>query len=212
MRALGLIVVGDYALATGADRHVAFAASVVGKANQSIAWAWFIPADRVHLASALHEAWQRPLAVASFGGLGNGVDDCVRVTINALQVGREQVGLSRHPETEVDGIKTCANIAFFSGNPKQAHAAFERWWGPATRAGDGAALATERIYWALPEAAAAAGARRKVKLDYPAVEQRLIAAGDGEIMLTFTGTSKAKAQGARKALQRALSTIAAAGS
>ena len=205
MGSLGLIVVGDYALATGADRHVAFAASVVGRSNQSLAWAWIIPADRVQLASALHEAWQRPLPVACFGGLGNGVDDGVRVTINALQAGREQVGLSRHPETEIDGVRTCANIAFFSGNPKKAHAAFERWWGSATPHGNSAALATERIHWTLPESTHAIGARRKVKSDYPAVAQRLTAAGDGEVMLTFTGTSKGKAQGARKALQRALS-------
>lgn len=204
MGSLGLIVVGDYALATGADRHVAFAASVVGKANQSLAWAWVIPADRVQLASALHEAWQRPLAVACFGGLGNGVDDCVRVTINALQLGREQVGLSRHPETEIDGLRTCANIAFFPGHPIRAHAAFERWWGAVRLTANGYAVATERIHWTLPESTHAVEARRKVKSDYPEVAQRLTAASDGEVMLTFTGTSKGKAQGARKALQRAL--------
>ncbi len=208
MRALGLIVVGDYALATGADTHVAFVASVVGKANQSIAWAWFLPADRVQLASALHEAWQRPLAVACFGGLGGGVDDNVRMTLAALQLGREQVGLSRHPETEIDGVKTCANIAFFSGDPKEAHSSFARWWGSVTPDGDGGVLATERIHWALPESVQAVEARRKAKSDYPTVAQRLTAAGDGEVMLSFTGTSKGKAQGARKALQRALSRAA----
>ncbi len=202
--ALGLIVVGDYALATGADRHVAFAASVVGKANQSLAWAWIIPSDRAQLASALDEAWQRPLAVACFGGLGNGVDDCVRITINALQAGREQVGLSRHAETEIDGVRICANIAFFSGHPRIAHPAFERWWGAVRLTGNGTALATERIHWKLPESTQAIEARRKVKSDYPTVAQRLAAAGDGEVMLTFTGASKGKAQGARKALQRAL--------
>ena len=205
MGSLGLIVVGDYALATGADRHVAFAASVLGSVNQSLAWTWLIPADRVQLASALCEAWQRPHAVACFGGLGEGVDDCVRVTMNALQVGREQVGLSRRSETEIEGIATCANIAFFPGSPEKAHPAFARWWGSAVRAVNGAALAIERIRWALPESRHAVDARRKVKSDFPTVAQRLTVAGDGEIMLSFTGTSKAKAQGARKALQRELS-------
>ncbi len=205
MASLGLIVVGDFALATGGDQHVKFVASVLGRAGQSLAWAWFIPADRVQLASALHEAWQRPHAVASFGGLGNGVDDSVRVTLNALQLGREQVGLPRLAATESDDVLTCANAVFFSGHPHKAHAAFERWW--LAQAPDGDAHATERVRWPLPESTHAAGARRKVKADYPAVAQRLTAAGDGEAMLTFTGTSKGKAQGARKALQRALAAI-----
>lgn len=199
---LGLIVVGDYALATGADRHVAFAAALLGKTGRSLAFAWFIPADRVQLASALHEAWQRPHAVACFGGLGHGSDDSVRVTINALQIGREQVGLSRHAQAESDGVVTCANTHFFSGHPDKAHAAFEHWWRSQPLAGE--ALATEQVRWTLPESTDAADARRKVKADFPTVVQRLTAASDGSVMLTFTGTSKGKAQGARKALQRAL--------
>lgn len=199
---LGLIVVSDYALATGADQHVIFAASVLSKANQSLAWAWIVPADRVQLASALHEAWQRPHAVACFGGLGTGVDDCVRVTISALQIGREQVGRTPHAMADIDGVLTCANIAFFSGHPVKAHIPFERWW--RSQPLDGKGLVTERVHWPLPESTRAADARRKVKTDYPAVLQRLTAASDGEVMLTFTGTSKGRAQGARKALQRAL--------
>ena len=201
---LGLIVVGDYALATGADRHVAFAASVLGKSGRSLAFAWFIPADRVQLASALHEAWQRPHAVACFGGLGHGIDDSVRATINALQLGREQVGLPRHAEAVCDGVVKCANTHFFSGHPDKSHAAFERWWLSQTLGA--AALATECVRWTLPESTHAADARRKVKADYPTVAQRLTAASDGEVMLTLTGTSKGKAQGARKALQHALAS------
>ena len=201
---LGLIVVGDYALATGADRHVAFAASVLGITNQSMSWAWLIPADRVQLAGALHEAWQRPHAVACFGGLGEGVDDSVRVTVSALQLGREQVGLSRHSETEIAGMTICANIAFFPGQPERAHPRFAQWWGSRAAVGVGEVVATERMRWALPESARAVDARRKVKLSYPTVAQRITAAGDGEVMLTFTGASKGKTQGARKALQRAL--------
>ena len=202
-------MVGDYALATGADQHVAFAASLVARTNQSLAWAWFIPADRVQLAAALHEAWQRPHAVACFGGLGRGVDDCVRTTINALQVGRDQVGLARHAATEVEGITECANIAFFPGHPERAHATFERWWlsrSSRLEAGQKVddVLATERVRWQLPESTQATAARRKIKLAFPTVVQHLAAAGDGGVMLTFTGTSKGKAQGARKALQRAL--------
>lgn len=202
MASLGLIVVGDFALATGGDQHVKFVASVLGKTGRSLAWAWFIPADRVQLASALHEAWRRAHTVACFGGLGHGVDDCVRVTINALQLGREQMGLSRHAAAEGDGVVTCANTQFFSGHPDKAHTAFERWWLSQTL--DAEAPATERVRWTLPESTHAAAARRKVKADYPTVAQRLTAASDGEVMLTFTGTSKGKAQGARKALQRAL--------
>ena len=202
MVSLGLVVVGDFALATGHDQHVKFAASLLGRSSQSLAWAWFVPADRVQLASVLHEAWQRPHAVACFGGLGNGVDDSVRLTIKALQIGREQVGLSRHAESEMDGVVMCSNIALFSGDPDRAHAAFERWWCSQPLAVD--APATERMRWSLPESIHAAEARRKVKADYPAVSQRLTAAGDGEVMLTFTGPSKGKVQGARKALQRAL--------
>ena len=205
---LGLIVVGDYALATGADRHVAFAASVLGKSGRALAFAWFVPADRVQLASALHEAWQRPHAVACFGGLGNGIDDSVRTTINALQLGREQVGLSRHAQAESDGVVQCANTHFFSGHPDKAHAAFAHWWRSQPLAHE--ALATEHVRWTLPESTHAADARRKVKADYPSVAQRLTAASDGDVMLTFTGTSKGKTQGARKALQRAMAASVSA--
>ena len=202
MASLGLIAVGDFALATGCDQHVKFVTSVLGETGQSLAWAWFIPADRVQLASALYEAWQRPHVVACFGGLGNGVDDCVRVTLNALQIGREQVGLSPHAELDGEGVVSCANTTFFPGHPDNAHAAFERWW--RLRALDIDAPATERVRWPLPESTNAADARRKVKADYPTVVQRLTAASEGEVMLTFTGPSKGKAQAARKALQRAL--------
>ncbi len=202
MATLGLIVVGDFALATGCDQHVKFVTSMLGRAGQSLAWAWFIPADRVQLASALHEAWQRPHVVACFGGLGNGVDDSVRLTIKALQTGREQVGLSCHAQSESDGVLTCANTTFFPGHPEQSHAAFERWW--LSQPFDADAPATERVLWALPESTHAVDARRKVKAGYPTVTQRLTAAGDGDVMLTFTGPSKGKVQGARKALQRAL--------
>ncbi len=204
---LGLIVVGDYALATGADRHVAFASSILGKTGQSLAWAWFIPADRVQLASALHEAWQRPHAVACFGGLGRGVDDCVRVTLSALQTGREQLGLARHPMSDGHDILACANTVFFSGRPQTAQAAFERWWNARARDASADASTTERVHWRLPESPEAADARRSVRTAYPTVTQRLTAGADnaeGEVMLAFTGTSKGKTQAARKALQRAL--------
>ena len=205
---LGLIVVGDYALATGMDRHVAFAASVLGKSNQTLAWAWLIASDRVQLASALHEAWLRPHAVACFGGLGSGVDDAVRATVSALQTGREQVGLARHATHELDGVSVCANVAFFSGHPVRAHQAFERWWLSFATAPDSGrdvnTLASERIRWALPESTEALEARRKIKLAFPAVAQHLSSAGNGAVMLTFTAASKGKAQGARKALQRAM--------
>ena len=201
---LGLIVVGDFALATGADKHVSFAASLLGKTGQSLAFAWFIPADRVQLAGALYEAWQRPHAVACFGGLGSGVDDSVRVTISALQMGRDEVGLVRHAVAESDGVVTCANTAFFPGQPEPAHAAFERWWLSQMQTIAAPTPATERVRWALPESPRAADARRKIKTDYPTVVQRLTAAGNGDVMLTFTGMSKGKTQSARKALQRAL--------
>ena len=206
MASLGLIVVGDYALATGADRHVSFAASVLGKTNQTLAWVWFVPADRVQLASALHEAWQRPHPVACFGGLGNGIDDVVRVTVKALQIGREQVGLARHAESVVEDALTFANVSFFSGRPEKAHSRFEQWWLAHAASGDMSAMATERVRWTLPETPVAAEARRSAKSRYPTVIQRLTHAGEGEVMLTFTGTSKGKVQGARKALQRALGT------
>ena len=209
---LGLIVVGDYALATGADRHVAFVASVLGRSHLALSWVAFVPADRVQLASALYEAWQRPHPVACFGGLGNGIDDVVRVTVNALQAGREQVGLIRHTEIAVEGRLQCANVSFFSGHPERAHFKFERWWRSHIAVDDADALGgaearfTERIRWTLPETGVAADARRKAKSAYPTVIQRLTQASAGEIMLTFSGASKGKAQGARKTLQRALGT------
>ena len=205
---LGLIVVGDYALATGADQHVAFVAALLGKTGRSLAFAWFVPAGRVPLAGALHEAWQRPQTVACFGGLGRGIDDHVRVTISALQTGREEMGLHRHPMSDIDDVLACANTVFFPGQPLAAHTSFERWWiAQALDSGAAGLPSTERVHWTLPESLAAADARRSVKADHPTVAQRLTAGtknAEGEVMLTFTGTSKGKTQAARKALQRLL--------
>ncbi|MEO7254754.1 MAG: hypothetical protein ABIZ64_11030, partial [Casimicrobium sp.] len=120
----------------------------------------------------------------------------------ALQSGREQIGLARHVDIEREDILTCANTAFFPGHPDKAHASFERWWH--SQAADIDTQVTERVRWPLPESTLAADARRKVKADYPEVAQRLTPSSDGEVMLTFTATSKGKAQGARKALQRTM--------
>jgi len=202
----GLIVAGDFALATGADQHVAFVASILARSNQALAWAWFVPADRVQIAAALHEAWQRPHPVACFGGLGSGIDDRVRATVASLQAGREAVGLSRHAESGDNDTFSCGNITFFGGNPKISHAVFERWFDArlSFQAASQEATATERVRWELPESAAASNARRLAKQAFPAVAQRLIAGADGEVALIFEGPSKGKTQSARKVLQREL--------
>ena len=207
--ALGLIVVGDYALATGADRHVAFAASLLGRTAQALEWAWLIPAQRIQLAAALHEAWQRPHLVACFGGLGDATDDHVRVTIEALQRGRDQLGLVRHvAQTDVAALQV-ANVAFFPGDPVRAHDAFARWWqcSLAAPGADENELAIELLRWALPESAASAQARQKNKIKHPMVLQRLIATAEGDAALRLSGTSKGKVQAARKALQAALKSL-----
>ena len=207
--ALSLIVVGDYALATGADRHVAFAASLLGRTAHALEWAWLIPASRIQLAAALHEGWQRPHPVACFGGLGNAIDDHVRVTIDALQRGRDEVGLTRHVAQTDGAVLQVGNIAFFSGDPARAHDLFAGWW-QGRLAERGAAeneLANEQLRWALPESAASAQARQKIKIKHPTVLQRLIATTEGDVALRLSGTSKGKVQAARKALQAALKVL-----
>ena len=204
MFSLGLIVTGDYALATGADRHVAFAASLLARSGQGLAWAWLIPADRVQIAAALYEAWQRSNPVACFGGLGDGVDDHVRATIAALQAGREAVGLSKQPEREEEGCFECGNIIFLHGNPVASHTVFERWLVGRRDQTNATGPAVEQLRWTLPETAAAIDARRVTKQAFPAIGQRLIAAADGALALSFTGPSKGKVQAARKRLQREL--------
>ena len=203
---LGLIVVGDYALATGTDRHVAFAASLLGRTSQALEWAWLIPADRVELAAALHEAWQRPHPVACFGGLGDAVDDHARATVEALQRGRDEVGLPRHVEQMEGAVTQVGNIAFFHGDPARAHDVFARWWisAIASLGGVESALASEQVRWSLPEAPLSVQARRHAKSKQPMVTQRLIAAAGGELALKLSGVSKGKIQAARKALQAAL--------
>lgn len=197
---------GDFALATGADRHVAFVASILARSSQTLAWAWLVPADRVQIAAVLHEAWQRPHPVACFGGLGSGIDDHVRVTVASLQAGREAVGLPRHAEHSDNEVFSCGNIAFFGGNPKTSHSAFERWFDAhlSFQAASQEAIATERVRWELPESAAACNARRLAKKAFPAVAQRLITGAGGEVALIFEGPSKGKTQSARKVLQREL--------
>lgn len=206
---LGLLVVGDYALASGADRHVAFAASLLGRTSHALEWAWLIPASRVQLAAALHEAWQRPHAVACFGGLGAGVDDHTRTTVAALQRGRDEVGLQRHSVDSEAAVMRVGNVAFFPGDPARAHQLFAGWWQTllATEAADDGALASEQVRWALPETAASAQARQQTKIKHPAVAQRLISAAEGDVALRLSGTSKGKVQAARKALQAALKVL-----
>lgn len=206
MPELGLIVVGDYALATGADRHVACAASLLAQRSHAVSWAWLIPADRVQLAAALFEAWQRPHPVACFGGLGGGVDDHTRATIDGLQQGREAVGLQRHVVRSDSTVVQVGNIAFFHGQPNRAHDMFAQWWQSLTAtvdAGEGA-LATELVRWTLPESAASAHARQQAKIKHSSVLQRVIAADGGAVSLRLSGASKGKVQAARKALQAAL--------
>lgn len=197
---------GDFALATGADRHVAFAASLLAASGRALSWAWLVPADRVQIAAALQEAWLRPHPVACFGGLGTGVDDQVRGTVAALQGGREAIGLTRHRERIDGGVMECGNIAFFPGSPQRAHPEFERWLRSADQpvAEEVAAQAIEKVRWQLPESPLAASARRAAREAYPTVLQRLIGAAGGEVMLSFEGPSRGKAQGARKLLQRTL--------
>ena len=206
--ALGLIVVGDYALATGADRHVAAASTLLGRTAHALEWAWLIPAGRIQLAAALHEAWQRPHPVACFGGLGDGVDDHTRATVRALQRGRDEMGLPRYLEPTDAAVMQVGNIAFFHGDPARAHDLFAQWWQSllATERDDEDALASEQVRWRLPEAPLSAQARRHAKIKHPLVSQRLIAAVDGDIALRLSGTSKGKVQAARKTLQAALKT------
>ena len=206
MVALGLIVVGDYALATGADQHVAHAASLLGRTSHAVSWAWLIPADRVQLAAALFEAWQRPHPVACFGGLGDGIDDHTRATVEALQQGRDDVGLPRYLVRSNQPILQVGNVAFFHGQPTRAHDLFAQWWQSlsATRDGNEGALASELVRWSLPEGAVSVRARQQTKVKHPAVSQRLMATTEGDVSLRLTGASKGKVQAARKALQAAL--------
>jgi molybdopterin-biosynthesis enzyme MoeA-like protein len=202
--ALGLIVVGDYALATGADRHIAFAASLLGRTSHALHWAWLIPASRIQLAAALVEAWQRPHPVACFGGLGNGVDDHTRATIDALQQGRDDVGLPRHATRADATVTQVGNVSFFRGHPSHAHDAFTRWWQSLPESVVEAALASEQVRWQLPESAASVQARQLTQEKHPTVLQRLAASVDGGVALSLKGASKGKVQAARKSLQAAL--------
>jgi hypothetical protein len=204
---LGLIVVGDFALATGEDRHVKFVATLLGKTAHSLSWAWLIPASRVAIASALFEAFQRPHPVACFGGLGTGVDDPVYATLAALQQGLEQVGKPRHLEERSACCTQVGNVVFFRGHPEQSHANFSQWWAQAlalTASQAEPADAAESVRWQVPETPLSRDARRLVKTHYPQVQQRLLSANDGNVALSLRGASKGKVQAARKALQAAL--------
>jgi len=205
--------VGDYALATGADSHVAHVAQRLAPARVAIASVSMIPADRIALAAAIHRAWTHCDWVVSFGGLGDASDDHVRATVAALQTGRVDVGLPRLPERLGDGFLECGNVVFFPGRPDHAHPAFDAWLAALQVRGDKSDLgtgqeknseATEFVGWTLPESAQTALARATVKRDYPAVMQRVMSAGDGRVTLRFTGASRSRTQAARKALQRLL--------
>lgn len=203
---LGLILVGDYALATGEDRHVAFAASLLAKTSHSLAWVWMLPAGRVQIAAALAEAWQRPHPVACFGGLGEGVDDHVLATVAALQQGRDEVGLPRYALLAKGALIQVGNIALFRGEPTRAHETFAQWWQGVLAAADPpeAACAVENLPWRLPESGSTLLARRHIKTKFPQVGQKVVASPDSGVMLQLTASSRSKVQAARKALQAAL--------
>ncbi len=203
---LGVIVAGDFALATGADRHLPFLtrelAADAGGAR--VAWAWFVAADPVAIAAALNEAWLRPHRVVCFGGLGAGSDDHVRAAVAALQAGRVEVGLPAQAADAVDGALSCGNITCFPGHPEQAHPRFRQWWRALAQGGSGATAATETLPWPLPETDARQSARLTVARAHPGVRQHIGATADGAPRLVFTAASRGKAQAARKALQRLL--------
>ncbi len=203
---VGLLLVGDYSLATGTDLHVKHVGRVLAASDVALAWVSMIPADRVAIAAAIDRAWQHPDWVLSFGGLGAASDDHVRATVAALQCGREDVGLPRWRSRTGDGFMECGNVVFFAGHPDRAHPAFRAWF-TETQANKGtpsAANEREIISWTLPETAQAVAARAQVKRDFPAVMQRILPAGDGRVKLCLTGMSKGRTQAARKSLQRAL--------
>lgn len=206
----GLMVIGDYALATGADSHVAHVGQRLVRTGGALAWVSMIPADRIALAAAIHRAWTHSDWVIALGGLGGDSDDHVRVTVDALQSGRVDVGLPSLPERVGHGFVECGNLVFFSGHPDRAHPALDAWLEALpsrSERGDHHSLeshvnATEFISWALPETDQSAAARARVKHDYPAVLQRVLPAGEGRVSLRLTGPSKSRTQAARKALQR----------
>ena len=206
---LGLIVVGDFALATGEDRHVKFAAALLGKTSHALEWAWLIPASRVALAGALFEAFQRPHPVACFGGLGTGVDDHVTATVAALQNGLAQVGKPRLVERQTVSSMQVGNVAFFHGHPDRSHGNFSQWWNSRlTETADATdASAMDGLRWHLPESPEAAAARCAIKAKYPQVQQRVASAADGRLTLSLRGASKGKVQAARKALQAAIQRV-----
>lgn len=208
MDCIGLIAVGDYALATGQDRHVQAVARLIAAEDAVLAFASFVPADPVAIAAALHDALQRPHAVACLGGVGTHADDFVLAAVSALQQGRREVGLARWPETQVGGVLQVGNIVLLPGSVERAHAQFAAWWKASRATDERAALPSERLPWRLPVTPQADAARRQIRADYPLVRQRLICDQRGGIQLMLTGPSRGKTQAARKALQRLLAASA----
>lgn len=206
MRELGLLIVGDFALATGRDGHLPYVVRTLAEATAAgrVVWTSLLPAEPVAIAAGLLDAWSRPVAVACFGGLGDGSDDFVRACVLAQQSGRREVGLSPRPQHTADGVLTVGNITCFPGRPERAHPAFLRWWLQSARALSVATEAVESIRWQLPEPDAARAARSLLARTHPQVEQRLSTGADGAPRLIFTAASRGKAQAARKALQRLL--------
>ena len=202
VRELGVVIVGDFALATGADRHLPFVArELAAESGARIAWVWLVPADPVAVAAALHDAWLRPQPVACFGGLGEGHDDYVRAALSALQTGLAEVGQPLRPVVQRDDLLSAGNIAFFSGHPARAHPQFHGWWRSNAEAGSvGGGI--ETLPWPLPESANQQAARSTVARAHPLVLQHIGASSDGTTRLAFTAPSRGKAQAARKALQR----------
>lgn len=134
------------------------------------------------------------------------MDDHVRMTIAALQRGRETVGLARYAECISGDVMACGNVAFFPGSPAAAHPAFAHWLRSGDRAAEEKAAegVIERMRWQLPESPQAASARRAAREAYPMVMQRLIGGSNGEVMLALEGPSRGKTQSARKLVQRKL--------
>ncbi|MBL8311249.1 MAG: hypothetical protein JNL19_12545 [Burkholderiales bacterium] len=204
MNRLGLLIVGDYALATGEDRHLSAVSRALAADSAALEFATLVPADPVAIAAALHDALQRPHPVACFGGFGQQSDDFVCASMEALQQGRAEVGLPPWPEATVAGVRQVGSVALLPGQPARAHGKFLAWWQVVRGTLAESTLPSEHVPWSLPATPRADAARRALRIEHPLVRQRLVPDAQGGVRLQLTGPSRGKTEAARKALQRLL--------
>ncbi len=217
-RAFGLVLIGDWVLATGQD---ALAGALIALLGPGARWRFIeaSPADPAAIAEVLSRAQRRPFTVIVAGGLGSGVDDWTWVVLEALARGQAQMlGQKQSQPTslhvEHERAYEHGNLLLLPGSPERALSAFRAWFeqqaAPTTGSISNSATPTQQhvlIPWTLPESEQQRQARRYLFERHPEVLQGIVRGRHpDELALELTASSRSRLDKAVRFLRAQMRT------